>query len=62
MMPGSDNRDTNAARPLFTWQTVCILLGMLAVHALTLLFMGRIAWCECGFGLWTSHAWSSETS
>lgn len=24
--------------------------------------MGRIPWCECGLGLWTSEAWSSETS
>lgn len=62
MKPGSNNRDAHVANPLFTWQTVCLLVGMLAVHALTLHFMGRIAWCECGFGLWTSHAWSSETS
>lgn len=62
MNPGSDNRVTSAGDPLFTWQSVCILLGMFAVHALTLHLMGRIAWCECGFGLWTSHAWSRETS
>jgi hypothetical protein len=39
-----------------------ILLGILALHAIILNLMGRIAWCKCGFGLWTSHAWSSETS
>ncbi len=24
--------------------------------------MGRIPWCTCGFGLWTSNAWGSDTS
>lgn len=48
--------------PLFTARALAILLGVLLVHVMTLHFMGRIAWCECGFGLWTSHAWSSETS
>lgn len=47
---------------LFTARTLLVLLGLLLAHALTLHFMGRIAWCECGFGFWTSHAWSNETS
>src|SRR5579862_1686080 len=47
---------------LFTPKVLAILLGVLAVHSITLRLMGRIAWCKCGFGLWTSHAWSSDTS
>src|SRR4051812_35794199 len=55
-------RERSAAGPLFTARTFVILLGMFLVQTLTLHFMGRVGWCECGFGLWTSHAWSNDTS
>ncbi len=42
--------------------TGLIVIGILALQALLLHFMGRIAWCACGIGLWTSSAWSSATS
>ena len=47
---------------LFTRRTLGFLAALIVIHALVLHFMGRIAWCKCGFGLWTSHAWSNETS
>jgi hypothetical protein len=50
------------AERLFTAPVLAAMSGLLVVHALTLHFMGRIDWCKCGFGLWTSQAWSSETS
>jgi Protein of unknown function (DUF2585) len=53
---------SGSSERVFTWQIACFLFAILIVHAATLHFMGRIAWCKCGFGLWTSHAWSSETS
>ena len=53
---------SGSSERVFTLQIACFLFAILIVHAATLHFMGRIAWCKCGFGLWTSHAWSSETS
>lgn len=35
---------------------------LIALQVLILRLMGRIWMCACGFGLWTSSAWSSETS
>jgi Protein of unknown function (DUF2585) len=61
-MNKSQQRPGSGPDRLFTWRSGIILALILALHALTLHLMGRIAWCECGFGLWTSHAWSSETS
>ncbi len=50
------------AERLFTGPVMAMLGALLVVHALTLHVMGRIVWCKCGFGLWTSEAWGSETS
>ncbi len=62
-MNGDSNQPSaSPTERLFTWRSVSALTAILALHALTLHLMGRIAWCECGFGLWTSHAWSSDTS
>ncbi len=58
----SNQQGERATSPLFTWRSVGALSAILVLHAITLHLMGRIAWCECGFGLWTSHAWSSDTS
>ena len=35
---------------------------LVALFVLTLHWMGRVPWCECGLGLWTSSAWSTSTS
>ncbi|CAN5401099.1 DUF2585 family protein [soil metagenome] len=53
---------SNSSVKLFTARLVGILILVLIVHAVTLHLMGRIPWCKCGFGLWTFHAWTSETS
>ncbi|MDB4978027.1 MAG: hypothetical protein JWM56_213 [Candidatus Peribacteria bacterium] len=39
-----------------------IILVLITAQALILHFMGRIAMCACGFGLWTGNAWSNATS
>lgn len=39
-----------------------IVIGLIVLHGIILSLMGRIAWCECGLGLWTSDAWGSDTS
>ncbi|MDO8649280.1 MAG: DUF2585 family protein [Candidatus Peregrinibacteria bacterium] len=38
------------------------IIIVLALFALTLHWMGRIPWCECGFGLLETSAWSTSTS
>ncbi len=48
--------------PAPAWRYLAVGAIILAVHALLLHFMGRIPWCKCGFALWTSHAWASDTS
>jgi hypothetical protein len=48
--------------PPQAWPYAAVAAGILALHALLLHLMGRIPWCKCGFALWTSHAWSSDTS
>jgi Protein of unknown function (DUF2585) len=53
---------SDGAAQLFTTRSAILFTALLVIHAITLLVMGRIAWCKCGFGLWTSHAWSNETS
>ena len=50
------------AGQLFTTRSAGIFAALLVLHAMTLHLIGRIWWCKCGFGLWTSHAWSNETS
>jgi hypothetical protein len=47
---------------LLSLRGAAILVLVLFVHAGTLHMMGRIPWCKCGFGVWTFHAWTSETS
>jgi hypothetical protein len=47
---------------LFTSQTAIVLLGIFVALAIILSLMGRDGWCSCGFGLWTSDAWSNNTS
>lgn len=41
-----------------------LLIGtvLFVAFAAILHFMGRVPWCECGIGLLTMYAWSSETS
>ncbi len=41
---------------------IAAIVGVIAVHALTLVLMGRIPYCACGFGLWTNSGWSASTS
>lgn len=36
--------------------------GIFGVLIITLLWMGRVPYCECGFGLWTSETVRSPTS
>src|ERR1700722_1981912 len=62
MNDDSNQPNERSTDRLFTWRSVSALSAVLVLHAITLHLMGRIAWCECGFGLWTSHAWSSDTS
>ena len=45
---------TDAVQPLFTRRTLLAALAMTAVFMLVLYLMGRPAWCEYGFGLWTA--------
>ena len=52
----------SASGPLFTWRSGGALAAIFALFALTLHLMGRVAWSKSGFGLWTPHAWSSDTS
>jgi hypothetical protein len=56
LRPGLSHADRSA--PVYAG----IILVSLVVLATMLALMGRIAWCECGFGWWTSDAYSSETS
>jgi hypothetical protein len=44
------------------WKFLSIGVAILLLHATILHAMGRIAWCKCGFAIWTSHAWSNDTS
>jgi hypothetical protein len=39
-----------------------LLATILAVFAAVLHLMGRVPWCTCGFGLWTSGVWGIDTS
>lgn len=61
MIDGKTEKAGGAGQ-LFTVRSASLFAAILVLHAITLHFMGRIAWCKCGFGLWTSHAWSNETS
>ncbi len=47
---------------LFTRSSTIALAGSTLLFIAALALMGRIAWCTCGFGLWTMHAWASDTS
>ena len=49
-------------RNLVNRQTGGILAALVALFVFTLYGMGRIPYCECGPGLWTSSAWSTSTS
>jgi hypothetical protein len=62
MQSDSQQPSENAIGKFFTRRSAFAVIAILALHAMTLHLMGRIAWCKCGFGLWTSHAWSSDTS
>ncbi len=42
--------------------TTLVVCGIVIGTGALLTLMGRIPWCTCGVGLWTSSAWSSETS
>ena len=61
-MTDGKHEKAGGAGQLFTMRSAGIFAALLVLHAITLHLMGRIAWCKCGFGLWTSHAWSNETS
>lgn len=47
---------------LFTRRTAAFTVLLFLFLALTLYLMGRKTLCDCGIGLWTSSAWSPETS
>jgi hypothetical protein len=49
--------ETRSWRP-----TACASLILAALFIAILFAMGRIWWCECGFGLWTSDANGEATS
>src|SRR5690242_9804048 len=42
----------------FVFVSVAIVTGFVVVLRL----MDRLAWCECGFGLWTHQSQGTETS
>lgn len=50
------------APSLFDARSLGVLAILLAAFAAALHAMGRVALCSCGFGVWTSSAWSNETS
>ena len=41
---------------------IILSVALLVALAAALHLMGRIAWCTCGLGIWTSEAWSRRTS
>lgn len=51
-----------AQRPSKNFSTFLMVMVVAAGMAGLLALMGRIAWCQCGIGLWTSSAWGTETS
>jgi hypothetical protein len=42
--------------------TAGITVVVLAVFILIEHAMGRVPWCACGLGIWTSNAWGGDTS
>jgi hypothetical protein len=44
------------------WRTLLVSLAIVAAFVVVLRLMGRLAWCECGFRLWTHQSQGTETS
>lgn len=57
-----EGRPTLNSTPPRMWRCLAIAAAILVLHALLLHLMGHIPWCKCGFAIWTSHAWGSDTS
>jgi hypothetical protein len=52
---------SDTTSPLWTRRTLLAAAGLMIVCGVLLHLEGRIAWCKCGFGLW-SAAWTESTS